>query len=238
MRNVPAEALLLRWMNWHLERAGYQGTVTNFQTDLVDSSAYLHLLHALNPQVVPTSALDSALELPDRLDRADRMLVLAAMVDDQARTFLQPEDVLAGREKLNLCFLANLFNKCTGMAELHEELETKNLALEDTLKQERVKIMDLTGSVERLNARIQELEEENRDLKAKLLEKEDVCQVLRVEKVTINENFSTAVKHWKEAQGCYEKELNVLQSQVCTYSVKFILRSALLTSFLIVYRVQ
>ena len=158
--------------------------------------------------------MNAALELPDLLDRADRMLDLSSKVDEQARTFLQPEDVLAGREKLNLCFVANLFNKCTGMAELHEELETKNLALEKSLDQERARNVDLTENVERLKARIRQLEEENRDLKAKLSQKETTCEVLRVEKVTVNENFSTAVKHWKDAQECYEKELSTLQTQV------------------------
>merc|ERR1711953_58495 len=38
------EKLLLRWMNYHLARAGYSKTVSNFGRDISDSHAYLNLL--------------------------------------------------------------------------------------------------------------------------------------------------------------------------------------------------
>ena len=43
------EKLLLRWMNYHLARAGYSKTVANFGKDISDSHAYLNLLAQIQP---------------------------------------------------------------------------------------------------------------------------------------------------------------------------------------------
>ena len=43
------EKLLLRWMNYHLARAGYSKTVSNFGKDIADSAAYLNLLAQIQP---------------------------------------------------------------------------------------------------------------------------------------------------------------------------------------------
>lgn len=46
---LSPEAILLRWVNYHLERAGVQKRVHNFQSDVVDSEAYTHLLKQIAP---------------------------------------------------------------------------------------------------------------------------------------------------------------------------------------------
>lgn len=48
------------------------------------------------------------LQEPDNLKRAELMLKQAARMD--CRQFVSPQDVVAGNQKLNLAFVANLFN--------------------------------------------------------------------------------------------------------------------------------
>lgn len=48
---LQPELILLRWMNYHLQRGEYPKKVTNFTTDLQDSNAYSILLHQLRPDV-------------------------------------------------------------------------------------------------------------------------------------------------------------------------------------------
>ena len=43
------EKLLLRWVNYHLARAGYGNPINNFGSDIKDSKAYLHLLSQIQP---------------------------------------------------------------------------------------------------------------------------------------------------------------------------------------------
>lgn len=43
------EKLLLRWVNYHLAKAGYSQPITNFGADIKDSKAYLQLLSQIQP---------------------------------------------------------------------------------------------------------------------------------------------------------------------------------------------
>ena len=46
---LSPEAILLRWVNYHLERSGTNRRVTNFQGDITDSEVYTHLLKQIAP---------------------------------------------------------------------------------------------------------------------------------------------------------------------------------------------
>ncbi|CAG5106015.1 Oidioi.mRNA.OKI2018_I69.chr1.g2643.t1.cds [Oikopleura dioica] len=101
------EKLLLRWMNYHLARAGYSKTVSNFGKDISDSHAYLNLLAQIQPGDLspPLSAFCVA---GDDLARAEMMLKNADRLG--CRAFVTARDVANGHEKLNMAFVANLFN--------------------------------------------------------------------------------------------------------------------------------
>lgn len=49
LMKLSPEAILLRWVNHHLEKAGVSRRVTNFQSDIVDSEIYSHLLKQIAP---------------------------------------------------------------------------------------------------------------------------------------------------------------------------------------------
>ncbi|KAJ4907660.1 Fimbrin-3 [Raphanus sativus] len=44
------EKVLLKWLNFHLKRGGYEKTVGNFSLDLKDAKAYAYLLNVLAPE--------------------------------------------------------------------------------------------------------------------------------------------------------------------------------------------
>uniref|UniRef100_A0A8P4GHV5 Plastin-1 n=1 Tax=Dicentrarchus labrax TaxID=13489 RepID=A0A8P4GHV5_DICLA len=85
LMSLSPEELLLRWVNHHLRNAGTQ-TISNFSEDIKE--------HNLNR-------------------RAELMLKQAARMD--CRQFVSPHDVTSGNSKLNMAFVANLFNMHSGL---------------------------------------------------------------------------------------------------------------------------
>ncbi|MEE6496591.1 hypothetical protein FKM82_002426 [Ascaphus truei] len=113
LMKLSPEELLLRWANFHLENAGYQ-KINNFSSDIKDSRAYFHLLNQIAPkgQKEGEERIDlsmAGLSEKDDLKRAEYMLQQADRLG--CRQFVTPADVVCGNPKLNLAFVANLFNK-------------------------------------------------------------------------------------------------------------------------------
>jgi len=109
LERLGPEAILLRWVNYHLARdPKYEaGPITNFKKDIRDSVAYTHLLAQIQPEDhYPRISNDTTAN--DDMDRAEKMLKKADTLD--ARAFVTPRDICNGHEKLNLAFVANLFN--------------------------------------------------------------------------------------------------------------------------------
>ncbi|XP_075154487.1 plastin-2 fimbrin isoform X2 [Haematobia irritans] len=111
LMKMSPEAILLRWVNHHLERAGISRRCTNFQSDIVDSEIYTHLLKQIAGNDVDVNM--DALHEKDLVSRAEIMLQQAAKLN--CRSFLTPQDVVNGVYKLNLAFVANLFNNHPGL---------------------------------------------------------------------------------------------------------------------------
>ncbi|KAM6960803.1 plastin-1 [Aplochiton taeniatus] len=112
LMSVSPEELLLRWVNYHLKNAGTQ-PISNFSEDIKDSLAYFHLLDQISPKGdiddEPFIDIDMAgLNERDPERRAELMLCQAARLD--CRQFVSPKDVVSGNSKLNMAFVANLFN--------------------------------------------------------------------------------------------------------------------------------
>uniref|UniRef100_A0A8V5HH24 Uncharacterized protein n=1 Tax=Melopsittacus undulatus TaxID=13146 RepID=A0A8V5HH24_MELUD len=92
LMKLSPEELLLRWVNYHLANAGWQ-KINNFSQDIKDSRAYYHLLDQIKRR--------NKLRAEYMLQQADKL---------GCRQFVTPADVVAGNPKLNLAFVANLFN--------------------------------------------------------------------------------------------------------------------------------
>lgn len=112
---LPPEQILLRWFNYHLKAAKWHRAVSNFSKDVSDGENYTVLLNQLAPDVCSRSPLNT----PDLHDRAEKVLQNADKLG--CRKFLTPKSIVAGNPKLNLAFVANLFNTHPGLDALTEE---------------------------------------------------------------------------------------------------------------------
>ncbi|KAF1357133.1 Ca2+-binding actin-bundling protein [Delphinella strobiligena] len=112
---LPPEQILLRWFNYHLKNAKWGRTVKNFSSDVKDGENYTVLLNQLKPDICSRGPLQTQ----DLLQRAEQVLDNADKLD--CRKFLTPTSLVAGNPKLNLAFVANLFNTHPGLDPITEE---------------------------------------------------------------------------------------------------------------------
>ncbi|SMQ51520.1 unnamed protein product [Zymoseptoria tritici ST99CH_1A5] len=114
---LPPEQILLRWFNYHLKNAGWQRRVQNFSNDVKDGENYTVLLNQLAPNICSRSPLQTS----DLHQRAEQVLSNSDRLDPPCRKFLTPQSLVAGNPKLNLAFVANLFNNHPGLDPITEE---------------------------------------------------------------------------------------------------------------------
>jgi len=115
LMKLPAEKVLLRWFNYHLAKAGTDRRVKNFAGDIKDSECYTLLLNQLSPSHCDKAALKET----DPTKRAEHVIANAKKID--CDKFVKARDIVAGNPKLNLAFVANLFNTLPGLEALTEE---------------------------------------------------------------------------------------------------------------------
>lgn len=106
LMSLPSDMILLRWFNFHLREGGSERRVTNFSGDIKDSECYTILLKQIAPKELGVDL--SPLREQNLERRAEQMLQNAERME--CRKFVRPSDVVAGNPKLNLAFVANLFN--------------------------------------------------------------------------------------------------------------------------------
>ncbi|OWB55482.1 hypothetical protein B5S28_g1354 [[Candida] boidinii] len=106
---LSPEKILLRWFNYHLKAANWHRTVTNFTTDVSDGENYTILLNQLQPEYCSKAPLQTQ----DLLTRAEQVLDNADKIG--CRKYLTPTSLVAGNPKLNLAFVAHLFNTHPGL---------------------------------------------------------------------------------------------------------------------------
>ncbi|KAK0287525.1 fimbrin [Friedmanniomyces endolithicus] len=114
---LPPEQILLRWFNYHLKNAKWHRTVKNFSNDVKDGENYTVLLNQLEPKICSRSPLQTS----DLHQRAEQVLQNSDKLDPPCRKFLTPTSLVAGNPKLNLAFVANLFNNHPGLEPITEE---------------------------------------------------------------------------------------------------------------------
>ncbi|KAF8122544.1 calponin homology domain-containing protein [Boletus edulis] len=103
LRLTP-DQILLRWFNYHLKAAGWKRRVNNFSRDVSDGENYTILLNQLKPDECSRAPLQTR----DLRQRAEQVLQNAAAIG--CRKYLTPSSLVAGNPRLNLAFVANLFN--------------------------------------------------------------------------------------------------------------------------------
>jgi plastin-1 len=110
------EMILLRWFNYHLKNSGSARRVSNFDNDLKDSECYTLLLHQIEPQLCDLSALAQS----DHIGRAEQVIANARRMGVEA--FISPSSIVNGNTKLNLIFIAEIFNHNPGLHATEQEM--------------------------------------------------------------------------------------------------------------------
>ncbi|ODV77670.1 fimbrin [Suhomyces tanzawaensis NRRL Y-17324] len=111
---LPPEQILLRWFNYHLKNAGSQRRVSNFSKDINDGENYTVLLNQLQPEYCDLSPLQTT----NINQRAEQVLDNAEKIG--CRKYLTPSSLVSGNPKLNLAFVAHLFNTYPGLDPIEE----------------------------------------------------------------------------------------------------------------------
>jgi len=118
---LQPEELLTRWVNYHLEKQNYPERISNFGSDFKDAKAYTLLLKSIGEDKgCSTEPMEWDV---DR--RAAEVLVSAQKIG--VRPFLTKTDIVFGNEKLNMAFVAQLFNTCPALEQVSAE-EQKEMA--------------------------------------------------------------------------------------------------------------
>ncbi|RAL41864.1 hypothetical protein DM860_009046 [Cuscuta australis] len=126
LMSLPPEKVLLKWMNFHLQKAGYKKQVTNFSSDLKDGEAYARLLNTLAPEF-GTSA---ALETKDPTARANLIIKQAEKLD--CIKYVTAKDIVEGSTNLNLAFVAQIFQHRNGLTVDNTKLPFAEMMTDDT----------------------------------------------------------------------------------------------------------
>lgn len=130
---LPPEKVLLKWMNFHLKKAGYEKQVTNFSSDLKDGEAYAHLLNALAPEHCSPATFDTK----DPTERASKVIEQAEKMD--CKRYLTPKDIVEGSPNLNLAFVAQIFQHRNGLSMDSNKISFAEMMTDDaqTSREER-----------------------------------------------------------------------------------------------------
>ncbi|KAH7533438.1 hypothetical protein FEM48_Zijuj04G0130600 [Ziziphus jujuba var. spinosa] len=133
LMGLPPEKVLLKWMNFHLKKAGYEKQVTNFSSDVKDGEAYAYLLNALAPEHSGPAALDTK----DPAERANMVLEHAEKLD--CKRYLTPKDIVEGSPNLNLAFVAQIFQHRNGLTVDSKKMSFAEMMTDDaqTSREER-----------------------------------------------------------------------------------------------------
>lgn len=124
LRLTP-DQILLRWFNYHLKQAGWKRRVNNFSRDVSDAENYTVLLNQLKPDQCSLAPLQTR----DVRQRAEQVLQNAEAIG--CRKYLTVGSLVSGNPRLNLAFVANLFNTHPGLAPLDEQEAKDYGAVED-----------------------------------------------------------------------------------------------------------
>ncbi|XP_004293437.1 PREDICTED: fimbrin-5 [Fragaria vesca subsp. vesca] len=130
---LPPEKVLLKWMNFHLKKAGYEKQVTNFSSDIKDGAAYAYLINAVAPEVSGPASLNTK----DPMERAKMVLEQAEKLE--CKRYLTAKDIVEGSPNLNLAFVAQIFQHRNGLTADSKKISFAEMMTDDaqTSREER-----------------------------------------------------------------------------------------------------
>ena len=113
---LPPEMILIRWMNYHLKNSGSARRIANFANDIKDGECYTLVLHQIDPAQCDLAAMHTE----DHHHRAELVIANARRLG--VDTFITPNNITTGNQKLNTIFAAAIFNNNPGLHATEQEL--------------------------------------------------------------------------------------------------------------------
>jgi len=114
MLKKSPEELLKRWFNYQLKQAGSDKRINNFGKDISDSECYAIVLKQITKGKTSTDCINES----DPTKRAELFLKEAESVE--CRKFVDANAIVKGNQKLNLAFVATLFNAYPSLEPVNE----------------------------------------------------------------------------------------------------------------------
>jgi plastin-1 len=113
--DLGPEAIILRWVNYHLRKDLATFVISNLSSDVSDGFAYFHLLHSLGPAELASAGMGTVADARKSTAEGRAEACINAARALGAPTITTPADLCSGNKKLNLAFTAALFNSCPGL---------------------------------------------------------------------------------------------------------------------------
>jgi len=119
---------LIRWINYHLKKAGQERRVANLGKDLADSQALFYVLNQLDKGKCPLDGVNDE----DLKTRARKMIDNSTALG--VPEIVSPQDIVSANEKVNTLFVAYIFNTKHGLEDLTEEEYAAAAMLDDDVE--------------------------------------------------------------------------------------------------------
>ena len=103
---LAPEAILIRWINFHLRKVGSDKKVNNLGSDLKDSTALLYVLNSLDSGKCNLAGLSEE----DLVKRADILIKNSEALG--VPPLVRASDITSGNVKILTVFVAEIFNTC------------------------------------------------------------------------------------------------------------------------------
>lgn len=128
LMKLQPEAILIRWINYHLEKAGQSLRVSNLGKDLKDSVALMHVLNRLDAGKCPLDGVNDE----DLNSRAQKMITNATALG--VPDLVRPVDICSGNARVLTLFVAAIFNCKHGLEDLTKEEYDAAALLDDDIE--------------------------------------------------------------------------------------------------------
>eukprot|EP01132_Coremiostelium_polycephalum_P005772 gene5772-7182_t len=204
--DMVADEILVRWVNHHLSEAGSTRKITNFSTDIKDCEVYIILFNQLSPRTC-------GLELLQESDLYQRALKFLENIDRiNCKKFLTAEDIVNGNPRLNITFVAYIFNRFNQAQEEPPVVPSEILkSADEKIETNRVEIEILQKEIEAYQEKHLEREEVIRQIQQKIEE-------TKLQDQEIEAKFEESVTQYKndleEQREEYEHQIKILEEQL------------------------
>ena len=112
LQKLPPEKILIRWLNYHLEKDGTDRRATNLGKDLADGEIYIRVINQLDKNSISKDLLNE----DDKVKRGQGIIKGAEKLG--VTSAIKPSDIASGNVKLNTLFTSLIFNAKHGLEEL------------------------------------------------------------------------------------------------------------------------